>query len=86
MNKKFTILFTALLISASAFSKSPFPVYKEDVEILKLEEQIKSLQDRVSILKSEKEKRIKENKNEKKSSSCFKRRRSKRFCSYWCTS
>lgn len=66
MNKKFTILFTALLISASAFSKSPFPVYKEDVEILKLEEQIKSLQDRVGILKSEKEKRIKENKNEKK--------------------
>lgn len=85
MNKKFTILFTALLISASAFSKSPFPVYKEDVEILKLEEQIKSLQDRVGILKSEKEKELKKIKM-KKSSSCFKRRRSKRICSYWCTS
>ena len=66
MNKKFTILFTALLVSASAFSKSPFPVYKEDVEILKLEEQIKSLQDRVGILKAKKKKELKKIKMKKK--------------------
>lgn len=66
MNKKITILFTTLLISTSTFSKTLFPVYKEDVEILKLEEQIKALENRVNILKSEKQKRIKENKNEKK--------------------
>lgn len=66
MNKKLTILFTALLISASAYSKSPFPVYKEDVEILKLEEQIKSLQDRVSILKAKNKKELKKIKMKKK--------------------
>lgn len=66
MNKKSACFFAAVLISVPVFSKSPMPVYKEDIEILKLEEQIKALEERVSVLKSEKQKRIKENRAEKK--------------------
>ena len=66
MNKKSACFLAAVLISVPVFSKSPMPVYKEDVEILKLEEQIKALEERVSVLKNEKQKRIKENRAEKK--------------------
>lgn len=66
MNKKLTYLLTAVIISMPVFSKSPIPVYKEDVEILKLEEQIKALEERVHTLKIKKEKRVKENGSEKK--------------------
>ena len=66
MNKKLTYFLTATILSIPVFSQSPMPVYKEDVEILKLEEQIKALEKKVNTLKSEKQKRIKEYGNEKK--------------------
>lgn len=66
MNKKLTYFLTAAILSIPVFSQSPMPVYKEDVEILKLEEQIKALKKKVNTLKSEKQKRIKEYGNEKK--------------------
>lgn len=66
MNKKLTYFLTAAILSIPVFSQSPMPVYKEDVEILKLEEQIKALEKKVNTLKSEKQKRIKEYGNEKK--------------------
>ncbi len=66
MNKKLTYFLTAAIISIPVFSKSPMPMYKEDIEILKLEEQIKALEERVHTLKIKKEKRVKENGSEKK--------------------
>lgn len=63
---KLSIFLTAALISVPVFSENLTPVYKEDIEILKLEKQIKALEERVNTLKSEKQKRIKENGAEKK--------------------
>ena len=71
MNRFVTGVLTALLISVPSFSQLSHadnltPVYKEDIEILKLEEQIKILQGKVSSLKNEKERKIKENGSQKK--------------------
>lgn len=66
---KFTSLMSVLLISIPAFSQTidtSIPVYHEDIEILKLEEQVKALESRISSLKKEKEKKIKNNINHKK--------------------
>lgn len=70
MNKFITFL-AAAFVTVPIFSQEPHmdsltPVYKEDVEILKLEEQIKVLQGKVSALKNEKHKKIKESPSEKK--------------------
>ena len=68
---KFTGFLAALCITVPVFSQEHHidtltPVYREDVEILKLEEQIKILQEKVSALKNDKEKKVRENRADKK--------------------
>lgn len=70
MNKIAAFL-AAVFIALPSFSQEEYkdnltPRYKEDIEILKLEEQIQMLQGKLSNLKNEKEKRIKENFQRKK--------------------
>lgn len=69
----FTLISTSLIFSQNIYSSSlenyPMPVYNEDIEILKLEDEIKSLNEKLDILKKEKNKKVKElreNKREKK--------------------
>ena len=65
-NRKILFCIAFLFLFLQVFSKVPTIYYKEDVEILKLEDQIKSLQDKVKTLKTEKAKRLKENKEDLK--------------------
>ena len=58
-NRKILFCIAFLFLFLQVFSKVPTIYYKEDVEILKLEDQIKSLQDKVKTLKTEKAKRLK---------------------------
>ena len=70
MNKTAAILAT-LLITLPVFSQEEHrdnltPKYKEDIEIIKLEEQMEVLQEKLSNLKKEKEKKARANYSRKK--------------------
>ena len=70
MNKTATIL-AALLITLPVFSQEEHrdnltPKYKEDIEIIKLEEQMEVLQEKLSNLKREKEKKARADYSRKK--------------------
>lgn len=66
LNRKIILALSSIFLFTQLFSQVPNVYYKEDVEILKLENQINSLKEKVEILKQEKSKRLKKNNQEKK--------------------